>query len=299
MLSCVGGRRERVWASVLLAQWRTRRTSALRRNLIWKGRRECCRVREEIQMNAGACVLSRVIPPGPSNGLWLPAGSCCPGFVSEAKSQASFLADFFCTCRGLAPGLLRRGHLEQAYGFTVGQTLVLVVSLQMGLSSSAHRQVSRTWLSRRQQPWAQRPCSMGRGESDTTLPFALLLLSKKLYLTFPRSRLWVALHWLAPYFPQEPASPQTELTVGHPWEGTPLLRRPLQSPGGSPECTGRRGWRRDGYWREAKKERLKPASRGSRLMGAEEGCLERELRGWGGLWKSAWLQKLFVNTTGL
>lgn len=110
------------------------------------------------------------------------------------------------------------------------QALVLVVLLQIGLSSPVH--VLRTWPSRRQE--LLRPNiiqrSMGTGGSDTALLSVLLLLSKKLYLTFPRSRFWVAHHWLAPCSPQETTSPKTELTVGFPWKGTLVLRRVLQSP---------------------------------------------------------------------
>lgn len=58
------------------------RINALR-NLIWKGKHECCSVREEIQMNAGACMPNSVIPHSPSDDLWFPRGSCCPGSGSE------------------------------------------------------------------------------------------------------------------------------------------------------------------------------------------------------------------------
>lgn len=40
--------------------------------------------------------------------------------------QQSMIPDFFCTCRDLGPGLLRKGHLEKADGFAVGPSSSLV-----------------------------------------------------------------------------------------------------------------------------------------------------------------------------
>lgn len=134
--------------------------------------------------------------------------------------QQSMIPDFFpcrlfsCTCRGLAPGLLRKETWSKRKVPLWDQALVLVVLLQMGLSSPVHEQVSRTWPSRRQE--LLRPntiqCGVGRGRSDTALLSILLLLSTKLYLTFLRSRFGWPITSLFLGSLQECTSPKTELT---------------------------------------------------------------------------------------
>lgn len=83
-------------------------------------------------------------------------------------------------------------------------------------------------------------CGVGRCRSDTALLSILLLLSKKLYLTFPRSRLGWPITSLLLGSLQEYTSPKTELScrlgkdtdtcmqegTTEPWE------LPLMAPGG-------------------------------------------------------------------
>ena len=138
---------------------------------------------------------------------------------------------------GLAPGLLRRRQLEQADGFTVGSSSCLGGVTADGAEQRSPQAGIQDLAQQKARALSPKIIqhSMGRDGSDAALPFVLLLLSKKLYLTFPRSRLWMVPHWLATYSTQEPTSPKTKLTVALPWKGTFVLRRALQSPRSSPQ----------------------------------------------------------------
>lgn len=116
--------------------------------------------------------------------------------------------------------------------------------------------------------------SMRRGGSDAALLSILLLLSKKLYLTFPGQTLGglsLACSLLSPrtHFSQNWAHSRTSMgrdASRHVCSGGHYraLGAPLTSQGGEAG-----GWMGTGG-------RMKPAVRGSRLVGAEERCLERE-----------------------
>lgn len=124
MLSDVGGRGEHVWESILLIRWRARRTSALR-NLIWEGRRESCNVRGESDDSGSVCA-QQGNSPWPRQWSLTACRLFLPWFCQRCIiPELSPCRFFFFMCRGLDPGLLRRGHLEQADGCTVGASSCL------------------------------------------------------------------------------------------------------------------------------------------------------------------------------
>lgn len=94
---------------------------------------------------------------------------------------------------------------------------------------------------------------MRRGGSDAALLSILLLLSKKLVFDLSRADFGWPITGLSFTLPKNPLLPKLSSQQDFHGKGhqqAHVLRRALQSPRSSPNVTGRRSWRMDGYWRE-------------------------------------------------
>lgn len=197
----------------------------------------------------------------PRSGLWLPQASPTLGLSANHDPRLLSMQNAACVCNSRP----LRGDTCSKVSALPGSALGALSA--DGIEQLSPRQISKTELSRRKRIWVQKSSSLVWDEMGLTL------LSQGALLDLPQLQT-LGVPSLDSCFQHEPSS-QINLTVGRwVWSRYEAGGRQLTEP-------------------ETSFEREQAYVWGQRMF------RETEVQGVKGLRKSAWLQKFFVNTTGL